>query len=238
MTRTASSLARTRPITLDAVFHEAGSRGTGSVGHSGHGGSQSEHLQAKSRPHEVCTIQAVRQPLSHRVASTSQRWIDTLRLRPHPEGGWFREVYKATETIPHASLPTRFTGSRSHSTAIYFLLNGTDYSALHTIKQDEVWHFYDGETLTLHLFDPKGLYSTVTLGQKLKNGEVPMAVVKAGWLFGATVEPTSYALVGCTVAPGFDFEDLDMPRRAVLVERYPQHREIVERLTRVSGPTK
>ncbi len=168
----------------------------------------------------------------------SEQWIDTLELRPHPEGGWFREVYRATETIPHASLPDRFAGSRSHSTAIYFLLRGTEYSALHTIKQDEVWHFYDGATLTLHLVDPDGRYSTVTLGRDPMSGEVPMAVINAGWLFGATVDPvnpvnpTSYALVGCTVAPGFDFADFDMPQRDVLLERYPQHREIVERLTR------
>jgi len=172
------------------------------------------------------------------VMTISEQWIDTLELRPHPEGGWFREVYRATETIPHASLPDRFAGSRSHSTAIYFLLRGTDYSALHTIKQDEVWHFYDGATLTLHLVDPDGRYSTVTLGRDPMSGEVPMAVINAGWLFGATVDPvnpvnpTSYALVGCTVAPGFDFADFDMPQRDVLLERYPQHREIVERLTR------
>ena len=164
----------------------------------------------------------------------SPQWIDTLRLRPHPEGGWFREVYRATETIPETSLPPRFTGRRSHSTAIYFLLSGTDFSALHTIKQDEVWHFYDGANLTIHMIDPDGHYSSVTLGRDLGRSQVPMAIVKAGWLFGATVEPGAYALVGCTVAPSFDFEDFDMPSRATLLERYPQHRELVERLSRTS----
>ena len=167
-----------------------------------------------------------------------RKWIDILGLRPHPEGGWFREVYRATEHIPQTSLPNRFTGSRAYSTAIYFLLNGTDYSALHTIKQDEVWHFYDGTALTLHFFDPKGRYSTVTLGKKIQNGEVLMAVIKAGWVFGATVEPTSYALVGCTVAPGFDFTDLNIPNRSVLLKRFPQYPEIIKRLTRTAESEK
>ena len=74
----------------------------------------------------------------------ARQWVETLRLSRHPEGGWFREVYRATEAIPHHSLPDRFTGDRSYTTAIYFLLDDTDFSALHRIKQDEVWHFYDG----------------------------------------------------------------------------------------------
>jgi len=97
------------------------------------------------------------------------------------------------------------------------------------------WNSRSGQDETGPLVDPDGRYSTVALGREPMSGEVPMAVVKAGWLFGATVDPvdlTSYALVGCTVAPGFDFADFDMPSRAVLLERYPQHREIVERLTR------
>ena len=107
-----------------------------------------------------------------------------------------------------------------------------------TIKQDEVWHFYDGTALTLHFFDPKGRYSTVTLGKKIQNGEVLMAVIKAGWVFGATVEPTSYALVGCTVAPGFDFTDLNIPKRSVLLKRFPQYPEIIKRLTRTAESDK
>ena len=163
---------------------------------------------------------------------TAQRWIEQLQLSPHPEGGWYREVYRASETIARSSLPDRFTGDRSHSTAIYFLLRGDDYSALHAIKQDEVWHFYDGAGLTIHAIDPQGHYASLTLGRALDRNEAPMAVVKAGWLFGATVKPDTYALVGCTVAPGFDFDDFEMPSRMALLERYPQHRELIERLAR------
>ncbi len=162
-----------------------------------------------------------------------EQWIEALQLRRHPEGGWFREMYRAEETIPHQSLPSRFTGDRPFSTAIYFLVNETDFSALHRFKQDELWHFYDGTSLTIHMIDPAGTYSAVKLGRNIQAGEEPMAVVKAGSLFGGSVnDPNSYALVCCTVAPGFDFADFEMPSRAQLLEQYPQHRQIIEQLTR------
>ena len=163
----------------------------------------------------------------------TEHWIQALQLCPHPEGGWFREVYRAEETIPHQSLPSRFTGDRQFSTAIYYLLNETNFSALHRIKQDELWHSYQGASLTIHRIDPAGNYSTVKLGRNVEAGEDLVAVVKTGWLFGATVnDSSSYALVGCTVAPGFDFADLEMPSRKQLLEQYPQHRDIIGKLTR------
>jgi predicted cupin superfamily sugar epimerase len=165
----------------------------------------------------------------------ASEWIQALQLERHLAGGWIREVYRAQETIPRQSLPSRFSGDRSFSTAIYFLLRGTDFEALHRLKQDEIWHAYDGAALTIHMIDPAGSYSTVTLGRNVQAGEAPLAVIKAGWLFGATVnDPRSYALVGCTVAPGFDFADFEMPSRTELLEQYPQHRQIIEQLTRQS----
>jgi hypothetical protein len=165
--------------------------------------------------------------------SGAQLWIDGLQLRRHPEGGWFRETYRSEEVLAGAALPPRFGGDRAFSTAIYFLLDGEDFSALHRIKQDEAWHFYDGSPVTLHVIDPEGTYSTIKVGRDLRAGEVPQAVVKAGCLFGATVNDIrSYALVGCTVAPGFDFADFEMPSREELCRLYPRHRQLVERLTR------
>jgi predicted cupin superfamily sugar epimerase len=163
----------------------------------------------------------------------AQGWIDGLQLRRHPEGGWFRETYRAAEVLAGSVLPPRFGGDRAFSTAIYFLLEGEDFSALHRLKQDEVWHFYDGTSLMLHSIDPAGRYSTVQVGRDLEAGEAPQAVTPAGWLFGATVKDRgSYALMGCTVAPGFDFADFEMPTREELCRWYPQHQPIVERLTR------
>lgn len=163
----------------------------------------------------------------------AHQWIQALELRPHPEGGWFREIYRAPETIPRAGLPPRFTGDRQFATAIYFLLERGEFSALHRIKQDEIWHFYDGAPLTIHMIGVGGLYSTATLGRDVQAGQTLVAVVTAGTLFGATVtEPGRFALVGCTVAPGFDFADFEMPERAQLLEQYPEHERLIEQLTK------
>lgn len=159
-------------------------------------------------------------------------WIEALGLQQHPEGGWFREIYRSSETIPRQGLPERFPGDRQFSTAIYFLLRGAEFSALHRIRQDEVWHFYDGGPVTVHMLDPAGEYSAATLGRDITSGETLVATIPAGWLFGATVDdPSSYALVGCTVAPGFDFDDFEMPGRDELLQQYPHQRELIERLT-------
>lgn len=160
-------------------------------------------------------------------------WIDRLALVRHPEGGYYRETYRSKESIAREHLPERFGGDRAFSTAIYFLLPTGEFSAFHRIKHDEAWHFYEGSVLTLHVIDPKGEYSTMTLGRDVERGEALQAVVAAGCLFGASVDdPDSYALVGCTAAPGFDFDDFEMPGREELLERYPQHTGIIEKLTR------
>jgi uncharacterized protein len=164
---------------------------------------------------------------------TAQDWIERLQLSRHPEGGWFRETYRSEEVLARAALPSRFGGDRSFSTAIYFLLEGEDFSALHRIHQDEIFHFYEGSGLTLHLIDPAGSYAAVKLGRDLAAGELPQATMTAGSLFGATVNDRgSYALVGCTVAPGFDFADFAMPTRVELCRQFPQHGQIIEALTR------
>jgi predicted cupin superfamily sugar epimerase len=162
----------------------------------------------------------------------AERWIKALALVRHPEGGWFRETYRSTEGISRKSLPARFPGDRSFSTAIYFLLAGEDFSAFHRIRQDEVWHFYDGSPLTVHVLDEAGRYAALKLGRNLERGETPQGVVRAGcWFAAAQDDAAGYALVGCTVAPGFDFADFEMPAREQLLALYPQHRALIERLT-------
>jgi len=167
-----------------------------------------------------------------RLFMEAKDWIETLQLRPHPEGGFFRETYRAAETIARQHLPPRFSGDRAFSTAIYFLLEGRDFSALHRIRQDEVWHFYDGCSLTITSIAPDGALGVVRLGRAVRAGEVLQAVVRAGCLFGARPSDAgSYSLVGCTVAPGFDFADFEMPTRQELLERYPQHAAQIVQLT-------
>ena len=162
-------------------------------------------------------------------------WIEHLDLRPHPEGGYFRETYRATETIAGSALPARFDGSRAVATAIYFLITRDAFSALHRIRSDEIWHFYAGDAVTLAVLDADGAakLATESLGRDLARGESPQVVIPAGAWFGAEVASSgSFALVGCTVAPGFDFADFELGERASLLRQYPQHRGVIERLTR------
>ncbi|MBN2144720.1 MAG: cupin domain-containing protein [Candidatus Aureabacteria bacterium] len=163
----------------------------------------------------------------------SRYWIEKLNLQPHPEGGYFREVYRSGETIPKVCLPERFSGDRVFSTSIYFLLERDQFSAFHRIKQDELWHFYDGASLTIHIIDPDGSYHAEKLGRNPDEGEVPFAVVKAGAFFAAEVnDKTSFTLAGCTVAPGFEFADFEMPEGKVLLEQFPKYEEIIRKFSK------
>lgn len=165
--------------------------------------------------------------------SQADRWIHELQLRPHPEGGYFRETYRSNEIIAAEHLPLRFGGDRAFSTAIYFLLKDGDFSALHRIKQDEVWHHYAGGPLVIDVLSSNGRHTSILLGNNSDRGERPQAVVKAGELFAASLGTANgYALAGCTVAPGFDFADFTMPEREALLQEFPQHRKLVMRLTR------
>lgn len=164
---------------------------------------------------------------------TADDYIRLLGLQPHPEGGWYRETYRSAETIPPEALPVRFDGARPFATAIYFLLSSETFSALHRIRSDEQWHFYAGSALTVHSIEPSGEYRAVRLGADIGRGEAFQAVVPAGCWFGATVdEPGAFALVGCTVAPGFDFADFELGRRETLIRQFPAQRELIVRLTR------
>lgn len=165
-----------------------------------------------------------------------QMWIDRLQMQRHPEGGWYREVCRSAETIPGSALPSRFGGDRSFYTVIYFLLQGDDVSALHRIRQDEVWHFHDGSPLTVHSVDGSGKRQDYRLGRDFESGQHLVVVVPAGVWFGARGEEAdSFSLVSCTVAPGFDFADFEMGDRDTLVQQFPGQRSLIERLTR-QGP--
>lgn len=159
--------------------------------------------------------------------------IKKLGLKKHPEGGYFKETYRAGEKIPKDSLPERFSGDRNFSTAIYFLLKENDISIFHRIKQDELWHFYYGDPITIHTINEAGEYSNIILGHNIIKGETFQAVIPAGVYFGGEVNKSKFcfALAGCTVAPGFDFNDFEMPGREKLTKLYPSHKEIIRRLT-------
>lgn len=163
---------------------------------------------------------------------TAKYWIEKYNMQAHPEGGYFAETYRSAESIPHDALPKRFKGERNFSTGIYFLLESHQFSALHRIQADEMWHFYYGVPLNVFYIDKQGFVQTIKLGDNPENGEVFQAVVPAGVWFGSKpAQPDGYSLVGCTVAPGFDFSDFEMASREKLQNDYPQHKEIIGLLT-------
>lgn len=160
-------------------------------------------------------------------------WVTTLDLLPHPEGGYYRETYRSQSTIPHTGLAAGFSGERLVSTAIYFLLEAGNFSAFHRIRSDEMWHFYDGFPIGIHMISPDGEYRLMKIGNDPERGALFQGVVPAGWWFAAEVlDNQPYSLVGCTVAPGFDFADFEMAERAALIAEFPLHSAIIERLTR------
>ena len=160
-------------------------------------------------------------------------WIEKLQLEPHPEGGYFKETYRSEGTIAKSVLPEEFSGARNYSTGIFFLLDGDNFSAFHRLHQDEMWHFYDGGTLLIHAIDPQGRYQVIKLGRSIEKGETLQAVIPGGYYFASEVaDKSEYALVGCTVSPGFDFNDFEMPDRKSLASQFPGHTPIIHRLTR------
>jgi predicted cupin superfamily sugar epimerase len=154
--------------------------------------------------------------------------IAQLSLERHPEGGWYRQTYRSSDTVNTAR------GPRAASTAIYFLLQGNDFSAMHRIASDEVWHFYLGSPLKVEAITSGGTVESFTLGANLAAGEVLQAYVPAGCWFGASLPEQGWALVGCTVAPGFEFADFEMGDRNQLLHMFPYCEDVVLRLTRAS----
>lgn len=154
-------------------------------------------------------------------------------MLPHPEGGWFKETYRSGLVIPTNDLPGGFAGDRNCSTAIYFLLTGSNFSAFHRIKSDELWHFYAGDALNVYVITETGKLEIIRLGNDLEKGEVFQTVVKAGcWFASQPADENTFSLVGCTVAPGFDFNDFELAKREDLIKDFPQHKTVIEKYCR------
>jgi hypothetical protein len=163
---------------------------------------------------------------------TAEYWIERLELQEHPEGGYFRETHRSIESIAGDALPARYGAERRMSTAIYFLIKGDRPSRFHRLKSEEIWHFYAGSPVTVHIINAAGRLSHVRLGPDPERDEVFQGIIHAGYWFAAEVDdPAGFALVGCTVAPGFEFDDFEMADRAGLIAAYPEHRGVIERLT-------
>nr|WP_321356608.1 cupin domain-containing protein [uncultured Draconibacterium sp.] len=142
---------------------------------------------------------------------TAAYWIEKLQLERHPEGGWFKEVYRSSEILEKSALPESFGSERNCSTSIYYLLEKNDFSAFHRIKSDEIWHFYTGTSAVEILYLIDGHLKTQKVGNNLDNEELfQFTVPKNTWFAAQLTNKTGYALVGCTVSPGFHFEDFEL----------------------------
>jgi predicted cupin superfamily sugar epimerase len=166
------------------------------------------------------------------MKTTAEYWIEKLHLQPHPEGGYYRETFVGSDMIKAEGLPIKYGGPRKTYTVIYYLLQNDQISHFHRLKSDEIFVFYDGCPLILHLIDESGCYRQEGLGHD-ENGEISFhRVIKAGTWFGAAVsDAAGFSLVGCMVAPGFEFDDFELGKRQELLTRYPQHEEIIKKLT-------
>lgn len=167
-------------------------------------------------------------------ADHQEKLIKHLGLQPHPEGGFYREVYRSVERIPATALAEKYGGERNVCTSIYFMLTSDTFSAFHRINQDEIWHFYQGAPIDLHLISPEGKHSLIKVGHNFEAGEIPQAIVPAHYWFAAEITgKSSFSLVGCTVSPGFDFKDFELANRASLTQTFPQHQTLIEKFTRL-----
>ena len=158
-------------------------------------------------------------------------FIQKLDLIKHPEGGYYRESYRSHEIIHKEALPKQFNGNRVFSTAIYFLLESNDFSSFHRIKSDEIWHFYTGSSLTIYEIDSNGLLKITILGNT-DNSYLQHAIPADTWFATEVIDENSYSLIGCTVAPGFDFDDFELGKRNALLQKFPQHTDSILKFTR------
>jgi len=159
---------------------------------------------------------------------TRDYWIKTLGLEDHPEGGYFKETYRSAEIVLN-----RNGKERAASTGIYFLITQEAFSAFHKIESDEMWHYHAGDALEVIMIHENGEVEVLNVGPDIEKGQRLQAVVPAGCWFGSrVVEGGDYSLVGCTVAPGFDFEDFVLANRVELTNEFPQHADLIESLTR------
>jgi len=163
---------------------------------------------------------------------TPQQLITQYQLRSHPEGGYYLQTYCSAEMIQKDALPDRFNGDRYFSTAIYFLLQGKQFSAFHRIQSDELWHFYTGVGLHIYILYPDGSGRVLKLGDDPANSYSFQHLVPAGcWFASKPVSEDGFSFVGCTVAPGFDFADFELAEKDVLLKKYPEHTDWVEMLS-------
>ena len=159
--------------------------------------------------------------------STAHELITHLQLVKHPEGGYFREIFRSPTVISRHALPQGHRGDRSIMTSIYFLLPSEEVSRFHRLKSEELWFFHSGSPLTVTLIDNDGQSNQQILGEN----QFQMAIPANTWFAASVNNPKSYTLVSCVVAPGFDFQDFELASQEWLLKIFPQHSNLIILLT-------
>lgn len=157
-------------------------------------------------------------------------FIDKLKLIPHPEGGYYREVYRSEDIISFNCLSIRYNGDRCAMTSIYYLLQNNDKSHFHKVNSDETWHYYDGDSsIEILMITHAGRIKRIRLGRDLAQGEYfQYTVPKNCWFAAHLINTDGFALVGCTVAPGFEFKDFHLGKAPELKSLYPGLERIID----------
>ena len=158
---------------------------------------------------------------------TADYFIQKLDMTPHIEGGYYKECLLSTDPVQREGISSKTLWS-----SIYFLLQTGEVSHFHRLKSDEIWYFHSGMPLTIYMISPKGELICKQLGLNISKGASPQVLVPKGYIFGSALNEDGYSLVGCMVAPSFSYEDFELFERTELLERYPQHEEVIKKLTR------
>jgi uncharacterized protein len=153
----------------------------------------------------------------------AEYYIKNLEMIPHVEGGYFKESFLSGDKVKE---------NKNLWSSIYFLLRTGEVSNFHRLKSDELWYYHDGEALTIYMISPDGNLITKQLGINIEDGEVPQVLVPKGYIFGSAMNNEGPSLVGCMVAPAFEYEEFELFERTYLLNLYPEHKDVILKLTR------
>lgn len=164
------------------------------------------------------------------IMHTAEYWIQNLDLKPHPEGGFYKEMFRSNIVISKDELPVGYKSSRRLTTSIFYLLRTEDYSRLHRLKSDEMWYFHYGSAIRIIYIDHEGKKHTKLLGANLEKAEYFYLHIPAGNIFTAeVVDKDSFSVFSCVVSPGFEFDDFEMFDKEDLIQAYPKHASLFEK---------
>lgn len=161
------------------------------------------------------------------MPANAQYWIDHLNLQPHPEGGYYKEVFRSVNEVSRVGS----ADLKQACTSIYYLLEGRDFSGFHRLGSDELWYFHKGSPLHIHVLETDGTHHTIELSDA-DTGNLQAVIAPNTWFAAEIPTATGFALMSCAVAPGFDFAEFEMAKKDELLAAYPQHQELLGRLCR------